>query len=47
MEMKVENDEFWILENKKADEKTVFNELDDSIKHIKKYLKNKAGTDLD
>ena len=45
MEIKVENNEFWILENKKAEEKTIFNELDDSIRHIKKSMKNKAETD--
>ena len=39
MEMKVENDEFWILENKKSEERTIFNELDGSIKHIKKTMK--------
>jgi hypothetical protein len=39
MEIKVENNEFWILDNKKAEEKTIFNELDDSIKHIKKTMK--------
>lgn len=45
MEMKVENNEFWILENKKAEEKTIFNGLDDSIKHIKKTMKSGSETD--
>ena len=39
MEIKVENNEFWILDNKKAEEKTIFNELDDSIEHIKRTMK--------
>lgn len=45
MEIKVENNEFWILENKKDEEKTIFNELDDSIKHIKKTMKKDFDTE--
>ncbi len=45
MEMKVENDEFWIVENKKADEKTLFNSIDDSIKYIKKNMKKGLESD--
>ena len=43
--MKIENNEFWILEDKKLEEKTLFNELDNSIKHIKKSMKNGFETD--
>lgn len=39
MEMKIENNEFWILDNKKTEEKTIFNELDDSISYIKTKMK--------
>ena len=39
MEMKIGNNEFWILDNKKAEEKTIFNELDESIKYIKTKMK--------
>jgi len=45
MEMKVKNNEFWILENKKDDEKTLFNELGDSIKHIKQSMKKGLESD--
>lgn len=45
MEMKLENNEFWILENKKDDVKTLFNDINESLKFIKKSMKNGLESD--
>jgi len=45
MDMKIENNEFWTLEDKKSEEKSIFNEIDASIKSIKKYMKNGSEPD--
>ena len=47
MEMKVENNEFWILDNKKTDDKTLFNDIDESIKYIKKMKKKFNPEDIE